>query len=68
MVLFVDTDLVVTQNKHIGQRGYQWTRQTDAGVLRHVVSLIESEDAIWSVFEDIMRIQTASDVISPRRP
>lgn len=64
MVVFIDSDIVVTQSKHTGQQGYQQTRQTDAGVLRHVVSLIESAQAIWKDVEGVMRIQTASDFIS----
>lgn len=64
MVVFIDTDIVVIQSKHTGQQGYQQTRQTDAGVLRHVVSLIESAQAIWKDVEGVMRIQTAFDFIS----
>lgn len=64
MIVFVDSDVVVTQRKHTGQRGYQRTRLTDAGVPRHVVPLIESAQAIRTVFEDIMRIQMAPDFLS----
>lgn len=56
MIVFVDSGVVLPQRKHSGQRGYQWTRLTDAGVPLHVVSLIESAQAIWTDFEDIMKI------------
>lgn len=68
VIVFVDSDVVVTQSKHPGQQGYQWTRQTDAGVPRHVVPLIESARAIWKDFEGIMRIQMAPDFISVLSP
>lgn len=68
MVVFVDTEVVVIQNKQTGQQGYQWTRQTDAGVLRHVVSLIEWAQAMWRDFEGIMRIQMAPDFIKVHSP
>lgn len=68
MVVFVDINVVVIQNKHTGQQGYQWTRQTDAGVLRHVVSLIEWAQAIWKDFEGIMRIQMAPDFYQCAQP
>lgn len=56
MIVFVDSGVVFPRRKHSGQRGYQWTRLTDAGVPLHVVSLIESAQAIWTDFEDIMKI------------
>lgn len=37
LIVFVDTDDVVTQRKHMGQQGYQRTRQADAEILLHVV-------------------------------